>query len=324
MTRRDFLRSATLGSAAVVACGPYPAAQEARVALPPAAGRVVSGRNPSVWQKGQLSPSALGELLDATVTAHTKQPNPGKAWSALFKPGDRVAIKVNATERGTTHPLLVLALAERLQQHAGVRPDRIVIYDRTSQELSDGGFPVATSGERVRCCGTDKDYVGAWTINGTPVRLSRLLVECDALVNVPALKALSIGGISFASKNHYGSFNAPFKFHGSAFTPGVVELNAMEPIHARTRLIVGDVLAPETRSDAAGYAVIGGQSTLLVSTDPLAIDTVGLQLASDALVHAGSDPSSARHWAMRWLAEGEKRGLGVANLEQITVERVKI
>lgn len=321
ISRRDFLRSTATAPLLLAGCRES-ASQTPPVAPPAWAGRVASARNSAVWQKGVLSPEALGEMLDACVTTLTKEAETRKAWAAICKPGDRVAIKVNAIIHGSTHVPLVAAVAERLQT-AGVKPDRIVVYDRTSDELRNAGFAVATSGERVRCHGTEGDYIGEWSVAGSRVRLSRLLSECDTLINIPVLKAFSIGGLSFALKNHYGSFDIPHRFHGNAFTPGVVALNALAPIHARTRLIVGDVLAPEVRADATDYAVIGGHHTLLVATDPVAIDRAGLQLALASLKNATRDPRSVEDWANRWLAEGERGGLGVGHVDRVRVAQVK-
>lgn len=322
VSRRGFLRSAAVGSGVLAACRES-APQALSFALPPGAGRVVSARNASVWQQGTLSASALAELLDASVVSLTGSPDARKAWTAICKLGDRVAIKVNSVVRGSTHLPLVLAVTQRLQE-AGVRPDRITIYDRTTRELGDAGFQAADSGERVRCRGTDEDFVGGYTIARTGIRLSRLLTDCDALINIPVLKAFSIGGLSFGMKNHYGSFDIPQRFHDSSFTPGVVGLNALDPIRVRTRLIIGDVLAQETRSDTTDYAVIGGQHTLLVATDPIALDRVGLQVALEALKRDGRDARQVENWANRWLLEGEKAGLGVASVERIQVQRVGV
>lgn len=323
ISRRDFLRSAALGSAALTAACRASLPASAPFNLPADAGRVISARNPMVWQKGNLSAEGLREMLDASIAALTREPDAGKAWASICRPSDRVAIKVNGVVRGSTHVPLVLAVADRLQA-AGVRPDRITIYDRTTGELRDAGFPITSSGDQVRCYGTNDDYAGDWTIQGTRIRLSRVLVDCDALLNIPVLKAFTIGGMSFAMKNHYGSFDIPDRFHGGAFASGVTALNALEPIHARTRLIIGDVLSPDFREDSADYAVIGGESTVLVASDPVALDRVGLQMATEALARVGRDPHSVEAWAMGWLSESGKRGLGVGDLERIRVERVKM
>jgi hypothetical protein len=119
-----------------------------------------------------------------------------------------VAIKVSGVVRGSTHVPLVLAVADRLQV-AGVRPDRITIYDRTTGELRDAGFPITSSGDRVRCCGTNDDYAGDWAIQGTRIRLSRVLVDCDALLNIPVLKAFTSGTREDVSRAQADGHQAP-------------------------------------------------------------------------------------------------------------------
>jgi uncharacterized protein (DUF362 family) len=50
-----------------------------------------------------------------------------------------------------------------------------------------------------------------------PVGLNRSLLECDALINICILKGFTLGGMSFALKNHYGSVENPGRFHESRF-----------------------------------------------------------------------------------------------------------
>ncbi len=41
---------------------------------------------------------------------------------------------------------------------------------------------------------------------GNKINLANVLKECDALINIPVLKSHMMAGITFAMKNHYGSF----------------------------------------------------------------------------------------------------------------------
>jgi hypothetical protein len=318
VSRRAFLHSAALASGALATRGAS-AAPRLAIAPPVGAGRVISASHAAVWQRETLSSQGVAELLDAAIVAFTKTADPRKAWATICKPGDRVAIKVNAVVHGSTHLPLVLAVTQRLQE-AGLRPDRITLFDRTTRELREAGFPVAQSGERVRCEGTDGRLVGGFTMVGSGVRLSRLVTDCDVLINMPVLKAFSIGGLSFGMKNHYGTFDIPSRFHGSDFVPGVVALNALEPIRTRTRLVIGDILSTEHRSDSIDYVVVGGRGTLLVSADPVALDCIGLRTAVETLGRAGRDTRQVENWARRWLQDSEKAGLGIGTPDRIRVE----
>jgi hypothetical protein len=152
----------------------------------------------------------------------------------------------------------------------------------------------------------------------TDVRLSPILLECDALINIPILKQHSIAGISFAMKNHYGTFDRPGSFHGSRMAWGMAELNALPPIRDRTRLVIGDLLAVSTRD---WYTGVTGDS-ILMSFDPVAHDTVGLALYSDIVTAEGRSAESAVHLASGWLANGAELGIGTNDSEKIELKEV--
>ncbi len=281
--------------------------------------QVIQTRCATVWQGENLAREAVRKMLDASITQLTGIKDANEAWRALFAPHERIAIKVNSVANGSTHLSLVLAVTERLQD-IGVRPEQITLYDRLSNELSDAEFPVNRSGSAVRCYGTDDQFAAAGDIDGMPVRLSRVLADCDALINMPILKASTIGGISFAMKNHYGSMEDPARFHSRYLVPGINGLNALEPIRQRTRLIIGDVLNVKTHADSTGYAVVGGTNSILMSFDPIAHDSVGLQMASEALSALGKDPFVVQAFAAEWLEAGKGFGLGTndpANIELV-------
>lgn len=334
LTRREFLRRSALGLA-VIAAGctrlpaatPAPTAAPLRTVIPPTAtpkpvpsGRVIRARSDGFWQGSDLSAETLRRLLDASVAALTGLPDPGNAWAALFRPGERIAIKVNSTIHGCTHLALALAVAQRLQD-TGIPAGNIILYDRRSDELRASGYPVNTSGTGLRCAGSDGAFWdGGWTLAGQPARLSAMLRDVDAVINLPVLKGFTFGGLSFALKNHYGTVEAPWSLHDDHFNAGVTGLNALAPIRERTRLIVGDILSRETTSDSTNYLVIGGDPCLLASFDPLAVDAFGLQIADQALTAKGLNTAAMRALAGGWLKEGARIKLGMGeNLEIIEV-----
>ena len=238
-------------------------------------GRVVQASHAGAWADGDLVPDALRQLLDASITKLASLNDAGQAWAALFDPGERVAIKVNGLRNGATHVPLVMAVTECLQD-VGVPPEQIVIFDRNTAELVDMGYPVNVDGPGVRCYGNGDDwglegsYTAGWTLIDTEIRVSDILLECDALVNMPILKQAMGPGISFGMKNHYGTFDVPWLFHNDRFERAMGELNALPPIRDKTRLTIGDVLTTETASGNDGYRVMGVGNTILMSFDPVA------------------------------------------------------
>ena len=281
--------------------------------------KVVHTHHAGAWENDELVTEVLDEMLDASITELTGLNDVAEAWAALFSPGERVAIKINSVEdsRFFTRVPLVLAVSDRLQE-VGIPAEQIIIFDRHTVELERHDFPVNKDGPGVRCYGTDFKYTSGWSLMGNDVMLSDLLLSCHALINMPAIKQHGGSGISFGMKNHFGTFDIPGTFHGDRLGRAIAELNALPPIKDRTRLIIGDALAVSTRS---WYTGVPGDS-ILMSFDPVAHDTVGLQLYREVMVSEGLNASRAIGLATQWLKNGAELGVGTNdpdNLELVEV-----
>ena len=262
-------------------------------------------------------------MLDASITKLTGLNDARAAWSALFKPGERIAIKVNTFSNSLiwTHAPLVLAVTDSLQA-AGIPAEGITIYDYTSTELSTAGYPVNVDAPGVRCTGMDSNYdTTPIAVMNRPIKLANILKDCDALINMPVLKSHMMAGITFAMKNHYGSFYYPDMLHSGDMTE-IAALNALPEIKDRTRLIIGDALAANLRyANSWPYWQedwIG--DSIFMSFDPVAHDTIGLQLLTHALEKDGGNPASLVGMATPALQYAVELGLGTndpANMDII-------
>ena len=285
--------------------------------------KIVRVRHGGVWSGETMNSEALKQILDAAITRLTGLNDAREAWAALFKPTEKIALKVNSLSGQSSHVAMAMAVADRLQ-NAGIPAGQIFIFDRYGLELEGAGYPINQDGPGVRCYGTDTAYEGKWKLVDTDVKLSRILLDCDALINLPLLKAAPGPGISFSMKNHYGTFDTPAMFHDEKFERGIPELNALPPIKDRARLIIGDILTPETHRSTDGYTIIGLKDTVLVSFDPVAMDTLGLKIASDELAAAGKNPKTNTVQATPWLEHGAKLGLGTNDLSNVTLIEEKL
>ncbi len=292
---------------------PAPTSLPTAEATPDPRSRVVQV-HAGVWDGDSLMEAPLRQMLDAAITGLTGQNDAIQAWASLFNPQERIAIKVNVLSISDfwTHAPLVVAIAEHLQR-AGVPAEQIVIFDHDSRELAGAGYTVNKDGPGVRCYGTDGDSASGWTMIDTEVGLSNILLNCDALINVPILKQHDWSGISFAMKNHYGTFTKPSSFHGERIVRGIAELNALAPIKERTRLIVGDALSIVK----TGWRNAMRGDSILMSFDPVAHDTVGLQLYKQMLAAEGGNPAGATEQATAWLNASAELGLGVNDMDDI-------
>ncbi len=289
---------------------------------------VVHTHHAGVWSGDDLVPNAIRQMLDASITRLTKLNDAREAWRALFNPGERIAIKVNAFRNSViwTHVPLVMAVTDSLQK-AGIPAENIVIFDYYTSELQEAGYAVNPDGPGVRCIGTDKEYTGGFEIVGSKIQLSNVLLSCDALINMPVLKSHMLAGMSYALKNHYGTLSRPDGFHGGTkLNMGLPELNALSPIKDRTRLIIGDALAACLRYGSSWPywdADYTGDS-IMMSFDPVAHDAVGFKLFTDLLAADGGNPASAISQTTPWLENATKIGLGTHNFEDIDLAEITL
>jgi hypothetical protein len=290
--------------------------------------KVVRARHSGVWSGYDLAPGILRLMVDTAIGTLTGLYDPKLSWGALFNADERVAIKVSTF--APTHAPLVMAVADSLQD-AGIPAEQIFIFDMYTQGLEFSGYPVNEDQDGVRCYGTaDRlggkgNYTSGWTLLETAIRLSDILLSCDGVINVPGLVTHPIAGASFALKNHFGSFNIPEEFHDDrGIVQGIAGVNLLSPIRERGRLIIGDCLTPgavphffyEDR-------IMIGDGSILMSFDPVAHDTIGLEIVSEALVASGQDPTAAMTMASRYLAKSAQAGLGTSdpdNMEMIEME----
>ncbi len=289
---------------------------------------VVHTHHAGVWSGDELVPNAVRQMLDASITRLTGLDDAREAWRALFDPGERIAIKVNAFRNSViwTHVPLVTAVTDSLQE-AGIPAENIVIFDYYTSELQEAGYAVNPDGPGVRCVGTDKDYSDGFEIVGSKIQLSNVLLGCDALINMPVLKSHMLAGMSYALKNHYGTLSRPDSFHGgNRLNMGLPELNALSPIKDRTRLVIGDALAACLRYGSSWPywdADYTGDS-IMMSFDPVAHDAVGFKLFTDLLAADGGNPASAIGMATPWFENATKIGLGTHNFDDIDLSEINL
>ena len=277
--------------------------------------KVVHAHHASVWDGEELVPEALRQMLNASITELTGLTEAAKAWTALFAPDERVAIKVNAGWSGI-HVPLVMAVTDRLQE-AGIPPKQIVIFEDHTARLEIAGFPINEDGPGVRCYGNAGWHPSDWRFIDTDIKLNAVLMSCNALINMPVLKGHTMAGISFALKNHYGAFSRPSDFHHPRLNQGIGELNALPPIKDRTRLIIGDVLDLNVRRSRCG-------DLIPMSFDPVAHDAVGLRLYTELLNLAERSTEAALQLASGWLEAAANLGVGTNDPDNIDLVEIEV
>ena len=278
---------------------------------PDTTSQLVRVHHAGVMDGDKLVPAALRQMLDAGITHLTGISDARQAWAALFAPTETIAIKVNtilSSDYWTPVPL-VMAVAQSLQD-AGIPAEQIIIYDRDPSELGNAGFKINRDGPGVRCMNSTK-YAKGYKLVGIDAGLSEVLLGCDALINMPILKSHGNAGMTFAMKNHYGTFQRPTEFYhsGKGIQMGIAELNALPDIKNRTRLIVGSLLNFVGANSRGWSTAIPGDS-LLFSFDPVATDAYAMQEFQKVVTLSGPSPKTVSALATPWIANAAKLGVG--------------
>lgn len=310
--RRDFLKQAATG--AVLLSSQSKLGLAAMLDQQAAAGkpRVVIAKDPALMgSDGKPDEKRVQALLDRAIATYTGHDKPVEAWKQIVQQGggkDKViGLKVNGLGgRGiSTHLVLVLAIAERLQQ-AGVKPGNILVWDRNARDLEACGLTINTDASRMRCYGSDvtgfEDQVETW--GSSPAQFSKILTrECAMVINLPILKDHSMAGVTFAMKNMYGVVERPRDLHAGGCNPGVADLNAFPVIRQKIKLTIGDAMT-SVYDGGPGFHPerLWQPKALIVGEDRVAIDQLAWEMLDRKRVEAGLPTLAAAGRPPRYIA----------------------
>jgi len=293
--------------------------------------RIVIVRAPALGPfQGRPQPDRelLAAMLSRGMCELTGEASPAKAWGSLFKPGDVIGLKVNCLggPRCSTRPELAAAVAAGVQA-SGVPADHITIWDRGDRELPAVGFVLNRDGPGIKCYGTEGDYGDEMQHRSFRGRISRILTDhTTALVNMPILKDHNSAGVTAALKNHYGTCANPSALHGNNCDPYLADLNDLQVIRERTRLIVCDAIQAVCEG-GPGFAspdYLWDYKGIMLGFDPVAIDFTGWHLIEQRRREIGLPSLAESGREPKWIATAEALGLGAGRAEKIEVVELQV
>lgn len=282
MSRRDFLR---VGSAAALA---------ATVSVP-LVGQVKGGKSSrvvlirhasAVTPAGSPDAKILAEMLDQSVASLFELRSPQKAWKKVVRADDIVGIKTNSWR-----PL------------------------GTPRELEE------IIRERVLAAGVKDDNVG---VDDRGVRSNPLFQRATALINVRPMRAHAWAGVGGCLKNYIMFCPSPPDYHPDS----CVDLGALwnlPAVKGKTRLNILVMLTPQFHCLAPHHFdrqytwPYGG---LLVGTDPVAVDAVGLKIIEARRRLYFKEETPMRPPAKHIAAAESRHGIGIADMNRIEIVRI--
>ena len=269
-------------------------------------------------------------MMNAGIKALTDSGTVGGAWKSCF-PGiassQNIGIKVNCAERRLpSHQQVTRAVVSGLSQMtvgAGTfRPYRAIAYDWSDAELTAAGYAIRTDTSNYRCVGNNHSGWGYEPklrgVLGTQVRFCRTLTDSSAfLINLSCLKDHTGCGANFtlSMKNHLGTVDTAWKWD---HVDGVhdlpeLELYIRDSLGGKEKIFVIDALFAIYNGGPAGSPQAIPR-TLILSRDPVACDSIGVEMINRLRTNNGYTP-----WPSPFLAYAESIGLGSRNLQVIRI-----
>jgi uncharacterized protein (DUF362 family) len=232
--------------------------------------------------------------------------------SSLARPGEHVALKPTAAWNraphlaANTNPLVVQTLV-RLCLDAGARS--VTVFDRTSfrADLCYNVSGLTSALARFR-----PPQVRLVTLAATDfapsaekaVKLCRLALEADRIINVPQAKHHALRGVALGAANLLGAVSGSAPLEDRFLVWCLARLRPSLTVLDATRVLM--------RNGPAGGSPLDVEyrQTLAVSTDPLAADAYGCRLLG-------------RDWReVRYLQLGAEAGLGQPDLNRVQIKEV--
>ena len=131
---------------------------------------------------------------------------------------------------------------------------------------------------------TDADTPEYRAGTGNRSLVSKIITkDCTKIINMPVLKDHNQAGVTACLKNlSFGAVNNTARFHKAPMccSPAVADICAIPGVRAKTVLHILDALRVcyNGGPDAPNPAFMTNYSTIYIATDPVACDTIGLEV----------------------------------------------
>lgn len=308
LSRRRFLQVAASMAGSSLIAEAQESSPPQRLGVPPGTpkSRVVKYQSRKLVRGRTVHQQMLTDAFAVTLTNTVPNAqNPVQAWQSLLQPSDVVGIKFNRSAQdalGTT-PTMAATIIESLIS-AGFAADRLVCIEAPEETRIAFGTARPRPGytEAVHDFGSGAD------------QLSAVLDQVTAIINVPFLKTHNIAGITCALKNlSHGLVKHPARYHSNGCAPYIADIVALDPIRSKLRLCVVDALRMVfDKGPSATAETIADEGIILASTDPVAIDSIGLALIDNVRAERRLPRIAETSANLEYLANAHKKGLGIA------------
>ena len=260
-------------------------------------GRVVEVADGRAIVGNRVSQPIVHEMLDRGLKELTGENSARAAFAKFIVATDVVGIKINPSGAPAccSSPELVREIISGVRA-VGVPARNIMVYDRFGSEMDIGSYQVLLP-PGIRIIGVQDglldssgydanvycqvDFFGEWETRS--YMASVVAKGVDKIINVPTLKDHSAAGVTGCLKNvGYGTFNNVARSHRPPYSftnPLIGVMCSVEPLRSKVVLNIMDGMrmvwhgGPLTQNPD----FIHPAGVLMVSTDPVAMDTIELE-----------------------------------------------
>lgn len=344
LSRREFIKRTSLSALGATLISGMPSLLKGAVIKnnESAKSKVVLIKSSNVINSnGEVNSDILKEMIETGVTNFSGEKNSANYWKKILSPNDVIGLKVNTLglsnisgSTATNHFQAVTSSIINSCVSAGYKDENFIIWDRSEDELKSAGFVIQKEKGKVRVLGNVGTRSGEGgegysseeiKVGEKSTRLSKILTEMtSAMINIPLMKDHGTAGVTGALKNHYGTINNARDFHSNNATgPGIPEINMLDGIRSKQKLIIMDALMSVfnggPRWDRNYMWPFGG---ILISTDPVAIDSVMYGIINEKRTGEGLSPIAEER--VKHLRLSSELGLGKNKIEEIDLVKINL
>ncbi len=324
-------------------------------------GKVVQVYDENCITNNEPDQQAVDRMLEKAMLELTGLSTLKDAWFQFVSPRDRIGLKINPIGGkilSTSHQVVRAVIGQLVS--AGIPKEQIVIWDRREFELHEAGF-TADNYPGIRITGTeqqdaagsfydadgvlygekmiDKDWYywadveeeyDAYTIpymvnSGKYSFFSKICTQqVDRIINIPILKNAG-ASVTLCLKNlAYGVVSNTGRLHKDLWGETCAQVCAFPPVRDKVVLNIGDgIRGCFNGGPGANPQFITDFKTLLVGTDPVAVDRIGYEVVLKKRIDEGVQTEDQPR-AREFMNMAQELGLGVAELDKIEVRKINL
>lgn len=324
-------------------------------------GKVVQVNNEKSVVDNKIIYDAAYDMVAKGMLSLTGKATLKEAWKMFFTEKDRIGLKVNPVAGPTlsTSVEVTQAIIKQLEE-AGIAKNNIIIWDRREQELKDAGF-TDKNFPGIKIIGTeypdekgsmydasgklygeqriDKDWYyyadceekyDAETIpyminEGKYSYFSKIVTQMvDKIINVPILKNAG-ASVTLCMKNlAFGAISNTGRLHKQLWMETCAEVCAFPPLRDKVVLnIVDGLKGCFNGGPAANPQFFTNYKTVLVGTDPVAVDRIGYEIVLKKRIDEKLQKEDMPRYRT-FMDMAQNLNLGIADLTKIQLQKIEL